>query len=347
MENKKKTQNTKIFVNNEHTNQYSGMVVPIFDAQVEEEHGETIIIMAEDDIANIYNNKYAIIGIRLSEQKEEDNDDSYVIYFILHLATDILMYCAWDSDDDDNTITQLRASFDNDSVSLSVHEFTIGGGTEITYATDEQIDALFDDTPTPQMATITFDLTDCHLQINGETISSGYQVPIGQPLEIAVVGDYFDYEWNCMTLTMGGVDIRSLFDVDGNPASIEITSVDGDIYMEIECLDAEQEPEEDVPIESIRYTDGQGNTCIGFGMLEGESVNLWTNLEVLPNDYTDGVEFMSDDDGIIQVDSGGIATATGTAGESTMITISSMENPSISTTIEISINIEDDEEEEE
>ena len=286
-------------------------------------------------------------------------------------------------------------------------------------------------------ATITFNLTDCHFTINGVEISSGYQVPLGQPLEIAVVGDYMvDYEWSCQTLTMNGVDISLSFDGDGNPASIEIASVTGDIYAEIECneteepepematisisnltgchleIDGEQiynghevelgtsvdidvvpddvsiieadygyqtltmdgqnigsyfnttdgiisipnvtgnividgivcterepdEPEDEVPIESIRYTDGQGNTCIGFNMNEGATCDLWDGLEVLPIDYTEGVDFSSSDDAVISVDGGGIATAVGTMGESATITISAIEDPSIYTTVSISIS---------
>ena len=381
--------------------------------------------------------------------------------------------------------------------------------------------------PVPQMATITCTLIACHFEINGETISSGHQVPIGQPLDIAVVGDYTtEYEWSCMTLTMNGVDISSSFDSDGNPASIEIASVTGDIYAEIECIEPEEPepdewaiiyedmnasfssqpdsvldgdplnitispgsdpwinrdctvemggvditaevvtesgnnyiisipsvdadvtiyvqyedeidpgydweisyngnceatdtssgedapagvydyesldvtlspddpvpvvdmmassifvtmggvtidsdptkctiyengdtyrlvipqvngdvvisvnfayeyPEDEVPIESIRYTDGQGNTCIGFNMEEGTSCDLWDNLEILPADYTDGVDFSSSDDQAVEVDGGGMVTAVGAAGDSATITIRSMEDSSIYTTVSISIS---------
>lgn len=155
-------------------------------------------------------------------------------------------------------------------------------------------------------------------------------------------------------ISINGTTITVLQGTEGLNANLTVTANDGSgcsDTMVVQILNGDDEPddpeEEEIPIESLRYTDGDGTTCVGFGMLEGQSVDLYENLEILPEGATDGVEFASSDDAVIEVDGGGVATAVGTAGESATITMRSMGDPNISTTVEISISIEDDEPDEE
>ena len=147
---------------------------------------------------------------------------------------------------------------------------------------------------------------------------------------------------------MGNTDITDIAwlgeDNDGsNNCTIVLPPVAGDVTINIEI----ETDEPDVPIESIRYTDGQGSTCIGFNMNEGDTCDLWDNLEITPLDYTDGVEFSSSDDAAIEVDGSGIVTAVGAMGDSATITIRSMGDPSIYTTVSISISEDEPDEPEE
>ena len=129
-------------------------------------------------------------------------------------------------------------------------------------------------------------------------------------------------------------DIAWIGEDGSNNCIITLPPVAGEVTINIEI----ETDEPDVPIESIRYTDGQGSTCIGFNMNEGSTCDLWDNLEVLPIDFTDGVEFISSDDAVIEVDGSGIVTAVGALGDGATITIRSMGDSSIYTTVSISIS---------
>ena len=177
---------------------------------------------------------------------------------------------------------------------------------------------------------INFYLTDC-----STTYSPG-SIADGAPFTCQLYADGLDEHPVVDIISMGGSDITDSV-WDDTTYTITINSVTDDVTIEAHAEEDEEE-EEEVPIESIRYTDGQGSTCIGFNMNEGDTCDLWDNLEVLPLDYTDGVEFSSSDDAAIEVDGSGIVTAVGGMGESATITIRSMGDPSIYTTVSISIS---------
>ena len=184
---------------------------------------------------------------------------------------------------------------------------------------------------------ISFILTDVSTTYNPGTISNGS--PFSCQLYADGLGEYPVVD----SVAMGGIDITDSV-WDDTTYTITINSVTDDVTIEAH---AEEDEEEEVPIESIRYTDGQGSTCIGFNMNEGATCDLWDNLEVLPIDFTDGVEFSSSDDAAIEVDGGGTVTAVGAMGDSATITIRSMGDPSIYTTVSISISEDEPDEPEE
>ena len=187
----------------------------------------------------------------------------------------------------------------------------------------------------PTTVNLTTNLTNC------STTNESPNPPIlGQAFSCNIVPDDPTLEYGTQLVIMNGVDVTSEA-WDYETGVVSIASVTGDITLEFDFT----EPIEDVLIESIRYTDGQGNTCIGFGMNEGGTCDLWDNLEILPAEYTDGVVFSSSDDQVIEVDGGGVVTAVGSAGESATVTISSMEDPNVYTTVSISISDPDEPEE--
>jgi len=105
----------------------------------------------------------------------------------------------------------------------------------------------------PGEATLTFaNMENCVLVQDGEPVENGATFPIGEPLELAVVSQGIgEAEWYCNVLTMDGVNISECFADDGDPASIEIPEVTGDIHIEISCSEHE---EPDVMVESIEFT---------------------------------------------------------------------------------------------
>ena len=328
------------------------MSTPIFDVDITEESGKIVVSMSEEDKNDIYNHKYPIIGIHVIDEEES----SIVLYFKLRIQSDeanAIVYDNWDGGDGE--VSQLELTFvwdgDDTKVLFETHDYSIGGDLE--FATNNDIDALFEE-PEEDVLVESIEFTNLPEDHSIE-LNVGDVVDMSQYIEVSP-SDATDKSYTLTTdapsvLSINGTTITVLQGAEGLNANLTVTANDDSGCSDIMIVDIlngeEPDPEEDIPIQSIRYTDGQGQTCIGFNMLKGEQVDLWTNLEINPSDATEGVEFMSDDDGIVQVDGTGIATATGEPGESTTITMSSMGDPTIFTTIEISISEEDEPDNEE
>lgn len=87
--------------------------VPVYNASLEEKDGKITVSMEEADRNDVFEHRYPVIGMKLTET-EDERVETYVLYFRIRqhfIEEGVVIYDLWDSDTDEYTIAHLNLIF--------------------------------------------------------------------------------------------------------------------------------------------------------------------------------------------------------------------------------------------
>lgn len=103
--------------------------VPVYNASLEEKEGKITVSMEEADRNDVFEHRYPVIGMKLTET-EDERVETYVLYFRIRqhfIEEGVVIYDLWDSDTDEYTIAHLNLIFmwDGDDAKVTLDNVDI------------------------------------------------------------------------------------------------------------------------------------------------------------------------------------------------------------------------------